>query len=107
VRIEVVAHEDIKPLLREWRRSFPGSREERNRQFRTHWRDFVRTIVADRGIPKTSIEDNTTDPPTIWCDFPGGGIARIVVEPDRRVRLLWYVRRVIVIDLNFSPGLRG
>jgi hypothetical protein len=78
-----------------------------DRAFRKLWGVFVRTILADRGVPKTSIGDNSTDPPTFWCDFPGGGIARIVVAPDRRVGLFSYVRRVIVIDLNFSPGLRG
>jgi hypothetical protein len=106
-RIEVVAHERIRPLLREWRESLPGTREEQAELSRRLWREFVRSIVAGRGVPEKSRKNDTTKPPTHWCGFPGGGIARILIEADRRVRLFTYVRRVVVIDLTFSPGLPG
>jgi hypothetical protein len=107
MRIDVVVHKDIEPLLREWRRSLGASRAERYREFNKLWSEFVRSIIAARGFPKTAYEDDSTEPPTYWCAIPGGGLARILVEPAVRVGLFSYVRRVLVIDLNFSPGLRG
>jgi hypothetical protein len=106
MKIEVVPHAEIRPLLREWRRSLAGTRDEQRHQAKELWNEFVRSIVTAKGPPPKSIPDNRTDPPTHWCDFPGLGMAHIVVEPDRRVGLLTYVRRIVVINLNFSPGVR-
>lgn len=105
MRIEVVPHRRIHPLLRQWRDSLPGTREEQVVLSQRLWGAFVRLVEVGRGIPEQSWKDATTNPPTYWCDFPGCGLARIYVKPDRRVRLFRHVRRVIVIDLNFSPGL--
>lgn len=107
MRIEVVPHRRIHPLLRQWRHSLPGTREEQNDQSKRLWRELVRLIAAGRGIPERSWKDASTNPPTYWCAFPGGGLAQIYVASERRVNLFWRVRRIIVIDLNFSPGLLG
>jgi hypothetical protein len=107
MRIEVVPHEDIRPAIREWRRSLGHTREEQRRRFDEFWDEFVAHIVAESGFPKSAFNDDTTDPPTYWCVFPGGGLARLLVEPDERVGWFSYRRRVLVIELIFSPGLRG
>jgi len=34
-------------------------------------------------------------------------MAQLLIQPDRRVGLISTERRVVVVDLNFSPGLPG
>jgi len=98
MKIVVVAQRDLLPLLDEWRRSLPGSRTERKQLAEALWAEFVQSIVKAGGVPKNASDDKSTEPPTYWCDFPGG-LAQIVVEPPRRVGLFSTERRVIVVDL--------
>ena len=106
MKIVVIAHEELRPVLDEWRRSFDGTREERKRIADALWAEFVQSIVDARGLPKNYEKDETTEPPTYWVNFPGG-LANIIIEPDRREGFFSKVRRILVIELNFSPGLRG
>jgi hypothetical protein len=107
MRVVVLPHKRIRPVLAAWRRSLGDTREQRNRLFDQLWREFVESIVAAKGPPPSSIEDDTTTPLTYWCNFPGVGTAQLLVEPDRRIGFFRAERRVIVVDLNFSPGLLG
>ncbi len=106
MKIVVVAQRDLRPLLDDWRRTLPGTRDQRQSLANALWDEFVKSIVDAGGVPKDAWEDTTTDPPTYWCNFPGG-LAQIVVEPPQRVGLFSTEQRVIVVDLNFSPGLPG
>jgi hypothetical protein len=94
-------------MLEAWHRSLGATEAERNRRRREFWREFVEAIVGAKGRPPGSFTDTSTSPPTYWCSLPGGGMAQLLVEPDRRVGLVSSVRRIIVIDLNLSPGPLG
>jgi len=106
VKTVVIAQREITPLLDQWRRSLEGTRQERQKQADLLWAEFVQSIVDAGGPPKNSEKDSSTDPPTHWCNFPGG-FAQVVVEPPHRVGLFSKVQRVIVVDLSFSPGPPG
>jgi hypothetical protein len=106
MRVVVVAHESIKPLLAAWSRTLGDSPAECRRRFRELWGEFVESLEFAQGAPEQSIQDNRTTPPTFWCNFPGG-LAQIIVEPDHHVGLFRKVRRIVVANLNFSPGLSG
>ena len=107
MRIAVVPHDDIQPAIREWRRSLGRTQGERRQRFEECWNEFVALVMAGGGIPESAVPDNSTWPPTYWTIFPGGGLARILVEPPKRAGWFSYVRRVLVIELIFSPGLQG
>jgi hypothetical protein len=107
MRVVVIPHRRIKPLFDAWRRSLGGTAESRDRLAAKLWRDLVKSIVAAKGPPPESSEDRSTDPPTFWCSLPGVGLAQLLVKPDRRVNFFVVERRIVVIDLNFSPGLDG
>ena len=106
MKIVVIAHEELKPVIYQWRQTLDGTREERRRKADALWLEFVRSIVDAGGLPEHYVEDETTVPPSYWVNFPGG-LANIIIEPDRRQGLFSKVRRVVVTELNFSPGLRG
>jgi hypothetical protein len=107
MRIVVVPHERIRPMLDQWHRSLGTTDAERNRRRREFWREFVESIVDAKGPPPGSFADTSTTPTTYWCSLPGGGMAQILVEPDRRVSLISSERRILVVDLNLSPGPLG
>jgi hypothetical protein len=107
MRVTVLPHKRIKPLLAAWRRSLGDTREQRDQLASRLWGEFVDSIVAAKGPPHGSIEDDTRTPLTYWCNFPGVGVAQLLVEPDRRVGFFRIERRVVVVNLNFSPGLPG
>lgn len=107
MKIEVVPHEEIKPLLRAWRQTLGDTRQERDRRFREMWAAFVQRIVDASGPPPDAIADPTVRPTRYLCSFPEDGFAELVVEPDRRTGWFTIVRRVIVINLIFSPGPPG
>jgi hypothetical protein len=48
------------------------------------------------------VRDDTTSPPTYWCELTGGTWVQFVVLPDRRVTLFSFEREVVVI--NLAPG---
>ncbi len=104
VILQVVAQEVVRPLLAQWRSSLPGTEAEQRELTRQLWAAFVQSFEAERGPPPGSMIDPSTDPTTTWCPFPGG-LAQVVVQPDRWVGWFTVVRRVVVVDLNFSPGL--
>src|SRR5262245_49413944 len=103
MRVTVVAHERIRPILDEWHRSLGSTTAERNQRRRELWREFVVSIIHAKGPPPHSYEDTENSPSTFWCNFPGGGMAEILIEPDRRVDLMSYERRVIVVNLRSWP----
>jgi len=107
MRVVVVVHRRVRPMLAAWRRSLGNTRAERDRRRRQLWGEFVESIVRGKGRPVGCVEDNRTTPTTYWCSFPGVGIAQLLIQPDRRVGLISTERRVVVVDLNFSPGLPG
>jgi len=107
MRIVVVPHERIRPMLEAWHRSLGATEAERDQRRREFWREFVETIVRAKGPPPGSILDTSTTPATYWCNLPGGGMAQVLVQPDRRVGLISSERRIVVVDLNLSPGPLG
>jgi hypothetical protein len=82
VRIVLKVHESAKPALERWRMTLGGT---------THERDGAVPIPG-------------TDPPSYWCGFPGGGLARVFVYPAARTWRSGYTRDVLVVELVFSPG---
>jgi hypothetical protein len=104
MRAVVKAHDVIKPILAAWRRSLSTDPLERKVMARGLWDEFVQQIVRAEGPPPGSAEDKSTNPTSYWCNWPGGGLAQIVVLPDRRVGVFAIERKVVVINLNFSPG---
>jgi hypothetical protein len=92
-------------MIDAWRRTLGDTAENRHQRAAELWREFVSSIVAAKGPPKDSQEDKSTEPSTFWCNFPGGGMARLLVKPDRRGQFFVLERRIVVIDVNFSPGL--
>ena len=104
MRVTVVPHEVVKSFIAAWRRRLSPDREERRRLARERWDEFVRRIVESEGPPTGSVEDASTTPTSFWCDWPGGGMAQIVVMPDRRTGFFTVERKVVLINLNFSPG---
>src|SRR5215212_7981653 len=107
MRIVVVPHARIRPMLDEWHRSLgntPAERDQRRRQF---WRDLVEAITRAKGPTAGAIVDTSTMPTTYWCSLPGGGMAPLLVQPDRRVGLISFERRIVVVGLNLSPGPPG
>jgi hypothetical protein len=102
--VTLVPHEVVKPLIAAWRRTLSPDRDERQQLARERWKEFVRRIVEAEGPPPGSVEDVSTNPTSFWCNWPGGGLAQIVVMPDRRTGFFTVERKVVLINLNFSPG---
>lgn len=88
-----------------WRRSLAGSPEERHLLAKKFWQELVNSIVAAKGPPPGSRVDRSAEPPTYWYYMPGIGLAQLLIKPDRRVNFFVVERRIVVINLNFSPGL--
>jgi hypothetical protein len=107
MRIIVVPHRRIQPMLDQWHRSLADTPAERDLRWRQCWGEFVEAITRAKGPPPGSIVDSNTTPPTYWCSLPGGGMAQLLVQPDRRVGLISFERRIVVVNINLSPGLRG
>lgn len=107
MRVVVRPHEASRAAFRDWRRSLGATRAERDCRSQTIWAEFVRRIVTAEGPPPGAVVDTSTRPPTFWCEFPGGGLAQILVRPDRRVSMFTVEREVLVLDLVFSPGPPG
>lgn len=97
-------HLAIQSAVRAWRLTLGATREERDRVARERWAEFEQSVIDSQGPPPGSVEDASTRPPTYWCDFPGGGLAQILVQPDRREWVFTVVREVVVVNLVFSPG---
>lgn len=105
MKVVVLPHESIRPLIVAWHHSLGDSKELRDARAKILWNEFVASIVSAKGVPRDAREDKSKKPVTYWIDFPGGGMAQILVEPDRRIGWFSVERRVVVTNLNFSPGL--
>ena len=99
----VKPHEIIKTRLREWRRSLSDDPEQREALAAVYWSELERRIVEAKGPPTGSICDDSTNPPTYWCELTGGTWVQLVVLPDRRKGLFSSIREVVVINLVAHP----
>ena len=99
----VKPHEIMKPLLREWRRSLSEEPDERHVLAAAYWSELERRIVEAKGPPTGSTCDDSTNPPTYWCELTGGTWIQLVVLPDRKKGLFSSIREVIAINLVAHP----
>jgi hypothetical protein len=98
--IVVKPHSLIKPLIARWRHSLSDDPHQRDELSRLYWSELERRVQEAQGNPPPgSINDDSTIPPTFWCELRGGVWVQLVTRPDRRVRLFSVVREVVVINL--------
>ena len=95
--------EVIKPLLREWRHSLSDDSARRHELAVLYWSELERRIIEAKGPPAGSVCDDSTNPPTYWCELTGSTWVQIVVRPDRRKGLFGSIREVVVINLVAHP----
>ncbi|MBY0455785.1 MAG: hypothetical protein K2V38_00450 [Gemmataceae bacterium] len=105
--VTVRAHENIRPQLREFRRSLPGTREERAAAARACWEAFVADIVAANGRPPTGAVPDPRFPAAFWCPFPGGFLVLVHFPAPHRTGLFSRVIEAVAIELNLSPDRPG
>jgi hypothetical protein len=103
VRVTVKSHEIIKPLIRDWRRTLSDDPQRRHDLAMLYWSELVRRITEAQGPPTGSVLDDTTDPPTYWCELTGAMWAQFVVMPDKRIGVFNFEREVVVINLATRP----
>lgn len=103
MRVIVKPHEEIKPLLRDWRRSLSDDPRRRAELAEAFWTELERRIIAAKGPPRDSVKDESTSPTTYWCELSGGTWVQLLLRPDRRVGLFTFEREAIVINLASRP----
>jgi hypothetical protein len=103
MRVVVKPHEEIRPLLRDWRRALSDDPARRRGLASTFWAELERRILEAKGPPPDAVKDGSTAPPTYWCELSGGVWAQLVVLPDRRTGIFTSEREVVVINLAPRP----
>jgi hypothetical protein len=103
MRTRVKPHEEIKPLIRKWRRTLSDDPQRRRDLAMVFWAELERRIIAAKGPPAGAVKDDSTKPPTYWCELSGGWWAQLVVLPDRRTGVFTFEREVVVINLVSRP----
>jgi hypothetical protein len=109
VTVTVHPHQNIRAAMRAYRRSLPGTREQRAATARAHWNAFVARVTADivaaRGEPPAHLPDSPDfGPRARWWAYPiGNPLVLVYVRHSARTGLFsWHVEAVAV-EMYLGP----
>lgn len=90
MKITVRIHALVAGRLAAWRRSLSPN---------VYLAELKRRLAVSGGLPAGAETDDTTDPPTVWCELTGGTWVQYTVTD---LRLLGWVRSrdIEIIDLQ-------
>ena len=105
MKVVLKVHEDIAFEYQRWRRSLARNLRESAALADRYWTEFEAYIQSAGGQPPKGSYPHKEMPDAFWCSFPPAYIAAVVRKRIRRKWIFWKVAEMIVIELNFSPGL--
>ena len=107
MRAIVQPHADIRSQLREWERLLRRIYPTEPSAALSLWQDFVESLAASGGnLTGWTTFPHPRRPNNYWCRFPPFYLALLEVRRPKWWQF-WKRVRIIIAELNFSPGLRG
>ena len=103
MRVVVVPHEVVRPLLRQWRDSLSDDADERAALFELFWAELVRRVTQHAGPPPEAFREPNIAATAFWCELAGGTWVRLTVGEDAWGLLQGTVRKFVVTDLAPRP----
>ena len=103
MRVVVIPHEVVRPLLRAWRDSLSDDADVRAELFDLFWRELVRRVSQYAGPPPGALYEPNIAASTFWCELTGGVWVRLTMQDEAWSLLQGTLRRFIVTDLAPRP----
>jgi len=105
MKVELKVHVDIASDFERWRRSLARNIMDSKARADVYWAEFESFIRSSGGEPPKGSFPHEEYPNAFWCSFPPAFLAAVVRKRIRRKWIFWKVAEMIVVELNFSPGL--